>query len=151
MIDDADDPSIEEVSLDPVEPPARGATDSVGMGEYLQQAQANVEDAAEGNSTDLPLDEARQHISDAQSALTALGFVLQTEGEGTTAVDSVFTPQMRDAVLQFQEENGLEATGTLDPETYEVLMAAYEQAVETHRDGPVEDDFNPMPGVHPLE
>jgi hypothetical protein len=125
------------------EAPADGATDAVGMRQLIYQSGATVEAAAQGAVPSVPMDEARQLLNDAHSALTALGYSL----ENNTDADCLWSDEFQAATKQFQDDHELPTHGKLDADTYEALMEAYEQALETQSRGlSDEDDFNPVPG-----
>lgn len=122
--------------------PADGATDSVGMRQLISNTGAFVEDAAQGMVPTVQMDEARQLLNDAQSALFALGYDISGHAQ-----DALWSDQLQEAVRTFQDDYELPTHGRIDADTYEALMEAYEQALETQSHGlPDEDDFNPVPG-----
>ncbi len=128
---------LAQLPLDPSVPDSEGSTDAIGMGRTIERCGNALDMAAMGNSRQ-PVDEMRQLLGDAKSALTALGFSLDGSGAWDEAT--------RDAVAQFQQDHDLPCTDHLDSDTYEALMEAYEQALETHADGADgEDDFYPVP------
>ena len=129
---------LAQLPLDPPGPDIEGSTDAVGMGRTIERCGNALDMAAMGNSKQ-PVDEMRQLLRDAKSALTALGFSLDGGDGGWDAAT-------RAAVAQFQEDHDLPCTDHLDSDTYAALMEAYEQALETHADGSDgEDDFMPVP------
>jgi hypothetical protein len=130
-------------------PPAEGATDSAGMRQRIHRMGATVESAARGSVPGVSLEEARQQLRDAQSALVAMGYPLSERGDAGAGINALWNATMQAAICAFQEDYDLEPTGHLDADTYEALMAAYEEAVETHsRRNDDEDDFDPVPHRH---
>ena len=124
----------------PLDPSAsgEGPTDAIGVSRAVERCGNALDMAAMGNSWQ-PIDETRQLLRDAKSALAVLGFSLESTDGGWDAAT-------RAAVAQFQQEHDLPCTDHLDSDTYEALMEAYEQALETHADGADgEDDFYPLP------
>lgn len=125
-----------------MEIPADGATDSVGMRQFISNSGATVEDAAQGMVAAVHMDEARQLLNDAHSALFALGYDVSGHDQ-----DALWSDELQEAVRTFQDDYDLPTHGRIDADTYEALMEAYEQALETQSRGlPDEDDFNPVPG-----
>lgn len=138
---------LAEMAPDGDSPPPEGATDSVGMGERVHRTGCTVDAASRGDSSRSSLEEARQQVRDAQSALVALGYDIHGHSHGH-GIDAVWGLGTQAALRQFQEEYELHATGHLDAATYEALMALYERAVESHESVEPEDDYMPMPGRH---
>ena len=122
-------------------PAAEGATDCVGLRERISRARCTVDGASRGehdSDLELNLEEARQQVRDAQSALVSMGYGI--------GIDAVWGPHTLAALRAFQDEHGLPVSGHLDASTYEALMALYEEAVETQSPLEPADDYLPMPG-----
>lgn len=59
-------------------------------------------------------------VEGAQARLNELGYA-----DKRLAKDGLYGPRVRSAVQDFETENGLEVTGTLSPDTLELLMSPY--------------------------
>lgn len=69
----------------------------------------------------------RDAIRDIQTYLRQLSF--HSEGIGDVPIDGIWDSATRDALIEFQRENGLQPTGTVDRETYDILKREYDRSV----------------------
>jgi len=106
--------------------------------------------AASGVLMDVDIDEARQRLRDAQTALVALGYAVGDGDDPAAAIDGVWGPATRDAVAEFQDEHDLDGNGQLDGDTYELLLNNYEEALSTQAPAVLQDDFSPLHANQPL-
>ena len=82
------------------------------MGEEMQQNQNIFE---------------RDAIIDIQTYLRQLSF--HSDNIGDVPIDGIWDSATRNALIEFQKENGLSPTGTVDRETYDILKREYDRSV----------------------
>ena len=66
-------------------------------------------------------------IRDVQTYLRHLSF--HSDNIGDVPIDGIWDSATRDALIEFQKENGLQPTGTVDRETYDILKREYDRSV----------------------
>lgn len=155
-------PVIEEVPTLEQNPDARIGDEPAGYRD-VEQMSSSLGEAAEGylrnDETDPnDLEQARLRLHDIQVALVALGYDVSAtnRGGGGDGIDGMWGPATREAVLEFQDEHDLPATGEIDSDTYQAILAAYEtslQAAAGDLDGELagdEDDFDQVRPSQPL-
>ena len=69
----------------------------------------------------------RDAIMNVQKYLRHLSF--HDEDIGDVPIDGIWDSATRDALIQFQKRQGLEPTGTVDRETWDILKAEYDRSV----------------------
>ncbi len=69
----------------------------------------------------------RDAITDIQTYLRHLSF--HSDAIGDVPVDGIWDSATRDALIEFQKSMGLEATGTVDRATYDILKREYDRSV----------------------
>lgn len=124
-------------SVEPVEDAPRGYRE-------VEASHSTVDAAAGGYFANMPVDEGRLRVRDAQIALVALGYQLTLDQSEDTGIDGVWGPATRATVAEFQRDRGLEETAHLDAETYEALLAAYENALAGQARAVPQDAFSPI-------
>ena len=78
----------------------------------------DLEAASLGNDKNVDMDSARQRLRDCQAALTGLGYSVSEGSDAPHGIDGVDSRSLKDAVLQFQDDNELETSGKIDRDTY---------------------------------
>ena len=81
-----------------------------------------------------------ERLRQGQFFLAALGYAVAGDRDPAAATDGVFGHHTRGAVLQFQADRGLEASGDLDAPTWEALSAAYEEGCDAESSAPTTDE-----------
>ena len=66
-------------------------------------------------------------IRDIQTYLRHLSF--HSDNIGDVPIDGIWDSATRDALIEFQKENGLEPTGTVDRATYDILKREYDRSI----------------------
>ena len=69
----------------------------------------------------------RDAIRDIQTYLRHLSFHSDTIGD--VPIDGIWDSATRDALIEFQKNMGIESTGTVDRETYDILKREYDRSV----------------------
>jgi hypothetical protein len=77
-------------------------------------------------------------VSDWQRALVDLGYILGASGPKKDGVDGDWGGKSRRALLQFQQDHNLQATGSFDRPTAWMLRQVTEQKITASMCGPVE-------------
>ena len=119
-------------------------------GDAVDAYGTSLGEAASGVLRNVDIDEARQRLRDAQTALVALGYRIGEDDDPASGIDGIWGPETRDAIAAFQSDRGDKATGQLDGDTYEALLNAYEEALSTQAPTPLQDDFSPIHAEQPL-
>jgi hypothetical protein len=97
-----------------------------------------------------------RHITEVQLALVSMGYSMHGEASGPQSVgddgiDGTMSPGLEAAIRQFQEDRDLEATGGLDPETYEAIFADYNDGLDLRRADAIDDNDGDGPSAGLLE
>ena len=83
------------------------------------------------NSTSIPQNK-REAVLNLQKYLRRLSFA---EGKvNTVPIDGIFDSATKDALIDFQEKMGLDATGVADKRTWDVLYSEYLKATKDERE-----------------
>jgi murein L,D-transpeptidase YcbB/YkuD len=127
------------------------ANEPLGV-EDVKDLDTTIGAAASGVLLEEDQEQATQRLHDVQVILAELGYLSGDNGDPGQGVTGVWDPETRDAVAEFQGDHELDATGQIDSETYEALLAEHElalgaQAGDVDED---EDEFSPLRPDKPL-
>lgn len=82
---------------------------------------------------------APEQVTAIQLALVSMGYTLnestEADGHDGDGVDGQWSEATRLAVVQFQDDNGLESSGKLDDDTEEAILRAYGEALVSSQSG----------------
>jgi hypothetical protein len=110
----------------------------------------DLEAASTGHLKEVDMDQARQRLRDCQAALAGLGYAVGDGHDSAHGIDGVSSRTLKDAVLQFQDDNDLDTHGRIDRDTYENILRAFEQGMSMQAHGEVDDDFSFVQGNHAI-
>lgn len=85
---------------------------------------------ATGALRGIDIDDARDALRQAQTALAALGYEVGEHGDPAQAIDGIWGQRTREAVLNFQNDRGLPRSGQLDDATTAALMDTQSDAMD---------------------
>ena len=85
----------------------------------------------------------RDAILNTQKYLRYLSY--HDDGSPPVPIDGIWDTATQNALMQFQMQNGLAVTGTVDPKTWELLKLRYDQAVALNSPPARIDVFPRMP------
>ena len=143
-------PDPEALRVDRSIPVDDVAAQPAGM-EEVKDLDTTFGAASSGVLLDVDVEEARLRLHDVQVILIELGYFADGDS-GRVVTDGVWAPETRDAVAAFQADHDLDASGQIDSETYEALLAEHELALGTRAPGEdvQEDAFAPLRPEKPL-
>lgn len=95
---------------------------------------------ASGALRDIDLDDARDALRRAQTALSALGYSVGEHGDPADGIDGIWGKRTQAAVLQFQLDQALPRTGQLDPDTVTALFESEFAACQNAYPSATDDD-----------
>ncbi len=143
-------PDPEALRVDRSIPVDDVAAQPAGM-EEVRDLDTTIGAASSGVLLDVDVEQARQRLHDVQVILIELGYFADRDS-GRDVADGVWGPETRDAVAAFQADHDLDASGQVDSDTYEALLAEHELALGTRAPGEdvEEDAFAPLRPDKPL-